>query len=405
MRRRDAAACCAPELGALARAPLQLPGLGQLLQGAAAARAPRDPLRAPRAGRRRPLHRAEVLGRAEPGAARADAGARRRPPARGVQRDHLVPRRRDERTCRRTRSSGRRCCSGCSSSSTPTSRTSPWCASGWPSPASRRREAEVAGEARGGLRGTRRDGGRAARRATFLVGERYTIADIALYAYTHVAHEGGFDLGPYPAIRVVAGARRPPSPGTCRSRPEAAPPPRGAAAPERKDPGVGLGLFDRGSPIGVGRHDYLQRTTRGVAGMRSIRTTALALVAVFALAAAAAASASAAEPTYMTCAKASKVGKAYTGKYSDKLCSTESATSTGKYERVALSGPIAFKAKGGEATLTLYNPLESKVEQRCCSRASRWRPRARHSATLRRRKMLMEPGALRRRRSWRCALC
>jgi glutathione S-transferase len=36
---------------------------------------------------------------------------------------------------------------------------------------------------------------------TFLVGERYSIADIALYAYTHVAHEGGFDLGQYPAIR------------------------------------------------------------------------------------------------------------------------------------------------------------------------------------------------------------
>jgi glutathione S-transferase len=31
---------------------------------------------------------------------------------------------------------------------------------------------------------------------------RYTIADIALYAYTHVAHEGGFDLAPYPAIRA-----------------------------------------------------------------------------------------------------------------------------------------------------------------------------------------------------------
>lgn len=29
---------------------------------------------------------------------------------------------------------------------------------------------------------------------------RYTIADIALYAYTHVAHEGGFDLARYPAI-------------------------------------------------------------------------------------------------------------------------------------------------------------------------------------------------------------
>jgi glutathione S-transferase len=36
---------------------------------------------------------------------------------------------------------------------------------------------------------------------TFLVGERYSIADISLYAYTHVAHEGGFDLAPYPAIR------------------------------------------------------------------------------------------------------------------------------------------------------------------------------------------------------------
>ena len=35
----------------------------------------------------------------------------------------------------------------------------------------------------------------------FLVGETYSIADISLYAYTHVAHEGGFDLAGYPAIR------------------------------------------------------------------------------------------------------------------------------------------------------------------------------------------------------------
>jgi glutathione S-transferase len=34
----------------------------------------------------------------------------------------------------------------------------------------------------------------------FLVADRYTVADITLYAYTHVAHEGGFDLGGYPAI-------------------------------------------------------------------------------------------------------------------------------------------------------------------------------------------------------------
>lgn len=34
----------------------------------------------------------------------------------------------------------------------------------------------------------------------FLVADRYTIADIALYAYTHVAHEAGFELERYPAI-------------------------------------------------------------------------------------------------------------------------------------------------------------------------------------------------------------
>lgn len=36
----------------------------------------------------------------------------------------------------------------------------------------------------------------------YFVAERFTIADIALYAYTHVAPEGGFDLGPYPAVRA-----------------------------------------------------------------------------------------------------------------------------------------------------------------------------------------------------------
>ncbi len=37
---------------------------------------------------------------------------------------------------------------------------------------------------------------------SFFVGERYGIADIALYAYTHVADAGGFDLEGYPAIRA-----------------------------------------------------------------------------------------------------------------------------------------------------------------------------------------------------------
>ena len=34
----------------------------------------------------------------------------------------------------------------------------------------------------------------------YFVGERISLADIALYAYTHVAEEGGFDLGRYPAV-------------------------------------------------------------------------------------------------------------------------------------------------------------------------------------------------------------
>ncbi|MEE4754179.1 glutathione S-transferase family protein [Pseudomonas alliivorans] len=38
-------------------------------------------------------------------------------------------------------------------------------------------------------------------RTPFLVGEHFSIADITLYAYTHVAHQGGFDLAPYSGIR------------------------------------------------------------------------------------------------------------------------------------------------------------------------------------------------------------
>jgi glutathione S-transferase len=39
-------------------------------------------------------------------------------------------------------------------------------------------------------------------RRQFLVGNDVSLADIALYAYTHVADEGGFDLGPYPSVRA-----------------------------------------------------------------------------------------------------------------------------------------------------------------------------------------------------------
>jgi glutathione S-transferase len=39
----------------------------------------------------------------------------------------------------------------------------------------------------------------------FLVADRFTLADISLYAYTHVAPEGGISLEPYPSIRAWMG--------------------------------------------------------------------------------------------------------------------------------------------------------------------------------------------------------
>ncbi len=42
----------------------------------------------------------------------------------------------------------------------------------------------------------------------FLLGDVISLADISLFAYTHVAHEGGFDLVPYPAIRNWIGLIR-----------------------------------------------------------------------------------------------------------------------------------------------------------------------------------------------------
>jgi glutathione S-transferase len=42
----------------------------------------------------------------------------------------------------------------------------------------------------------------ALQKSPYLVGDKLTLADIALVAYTRVAPEGGFDLEPYPALRT-----------------------------------------------------------------------------------------------------------------------------------------------------------------------------------------------------------
>jgi glutathione S-transferase len=62
-------------------------------------------------------------------------------------------------------------------------------------------EAELEAKQRGGTAALRAMESHLADRR-FLVGDRYTIADIALYAYTHVAPEGGFAFEPYPAVRA-----------------------------------------------------------------------------------------------------------------------------------------------------------------------------------------------------------
>jgi glutathione S-transferase len=45
-------------------------------------------------------------------------------------------------------------------------------------------------------------------RRPFFVADRYTIADVALYAYTHVADEGGFDLSRFAAVNAWLGRVR-----------------------------------------------------------------------------------------------------------------------------------------------------------------------------------------------------
>ena len=63
------------------------------------------------------------------------------------------------------------------------------------------RQAEYEAKRPGGYRALKVMGETLAKH-DFFVGEQATIADISLYAYTHVAHEGGFELGRFPAINA-----------------------------------------------------------------------------------------------------------------------------------------------------------------------------------------------------------
>jgi glutathione S-transferase len=63
-------------------------------------------------------------------------------------------------------------------------------------------EADAEAKQRGGTAALKAIEGHLADGREFLVGDRYSIADIGLYAYTHVAPEGGFALDGYPAINA-----------------------------------------------------------------------------------------------------------------------------------------------------------------------------------------------------------
>ena len=163
-------------------------------------------------------NRPRAARREEPGPARADARARRRSAPRGVERDPLVPRRRHRVRSGRSRSSGLGYSSGCSSSSTRSSRTIA-VARFWITLLGEREKyaAELESKWRGGNRAL---GARWTATSTTASGSSATASRSPTSRstrYTHVADEGGFDLGPYPAVqawidRVAAG------PGTSRSR-------------------------------------------------------------------------------------------------------------------------------------------------------------------------------------------
>jgi hypothetical protein len=87
--------------------------------------------------------------------------------------------------------------------------------------------------------------------------------------------------------------------------------------------------------------------------MKRLRILGLALVAVFALGAVAASGASAA--SFYECAKAPKEGKTYTGKYSDKNCTT--TTTGGKYElQPGVGKGKAFKGSSKASALIVVVP-------------------------------------------------
>src|SRR5581483_8695831 len=87
-----------------------------------------------------------------------------------------------------------------------------------------------------------------------------------------------------------------------------------------------------------------------------------ALLAGFATTATATAAVSG-PPKYLSCNKAAKVGKTYTGAYANKTCSEEAPGHEGKYELGAPTKlPAKVKDTVGKIDIYLYNPITKKAE-------------------------------------------
>ncbi|KAI1696487.1 protein GstA [Ditylenchus destructor] len=104
--------------------------------------------------------------------------------------------------CRPSRACAPKCCSGSSSSSTAMSRTLRWARFiqfylGLP----QERLEEYKKLHKGGYKALKVME-RQLQLTPYLVGDQFSIADVALYAYTHVAHQGGFDLDAYPGVQA-----------------------------------------------------------------------------------------------------------------------------------------------------------------------------------------------------------
>ena len=157
-------------------------------------------VRATRGGRRQTRGPPRAAGRAQPGAAGPDARARRRPLAGRVRSDPLLPRRGHALPARGPISArpGPAVAVLRAVLARAVHRRRPLLGGLLGDTSRRRRRSRPA--AQGGYLALGRDGAPPRAAAASSSASSYTIADIALYAYTHVAHEGGFDLSAYPAI-------------------------------------------------------------------------------------------------------------------------------------------------------------------------------------------------------------